>query len=295
MDVSVIIVSYNSGDLLLDCLESLYIHTCNIDFEIIIVDNLSTDETVAIIKTKFPKITIIENTVNMGFGCANNIGYKKAKGRNIFFLNPDTVLLNNAVKVLSDYLDKHSKVGICGGNLFDADFNFIHSHSLFKPSIYTEFDNLLGNKISLLLGYKNIQNNLTDNPIEVAYVTGADMMVKGALVDKFGGFDKDFFMYYEESEFCYRIKKNGYSIMNVPQAKIMHLESKSIPLRIDKYKRVTKGRNIYYAKVYSKKYKLIANLLYVIYMIMGSLIFFLIGKIQYSKFMLHKIKIFLSQ
>ena len=121
MDVSVIIVNYKTVPLILDCLESLRAKTKGITYEVIVVDNNSGDDFQERILERFPEVQCLPLPENVGFGRANNEGLKIAKGRNIFFLNPDTLLLNNAIKILSDYLDGHPQVGACGGNLYDAE------------------------------------------------------------------------------------------------------------------------------------------------------------------------------
>ena len=103
MDVSIIIVNYNTKKLIKNCINSIYKHTKDVDFEIIVSDNGSVDGSVEMIKSEFPNVILIENNANLGFGAANNRGLKIAKGKYIFYLNSDTVLLNNAVKYFFDY------------------------------------------------------------------------------------------------------------------------------------------------------------------------------------------------
>ena len=128
INVSIIIVSYNTKELTHNCLKSVFEQTVNIDFEVIVSDNGSTDGSVEMIKKYFPQVALIENGANLGFGMANNRGLKVAKGKYIFYLNSDTILLNNAVKIFFDYWenaeDKES-IGALGGILLDKDLNRI--------------------------------------------------------------------------------------------------------------------------------------------------------------------------
>ena len=126
MDVSIIIVNYNTKQLLKDCLNSIYEHTENISFEVIVSDNGSKDGSIEMLKAEFPQVILIENNANLGFGKANNKGLAIAKGKYIFYLNSDTILLNNAVKLFFDYFEENGKkenIGALGCNLLDKQGN----------------------------------------------------------------------------------------------------------------------------------------------------------------------------
>jgi GT2 family glycosyltransferase len=254
MDVSIIIVNYNTSALIKNLLDSLYDKTEGVNFEVIVVDNNPTEQFAVDLEYYIDKIIYIPLNENVGFGRANNEGLKVAKGRNIFFLNPDTLLLNNAIKILSDYLDSHDKVGVCGGNLYDASMNPTHSYQMTLPSVTWELNLFFGKGMWYKLVYgKNYTHNYTQKPKEVAYITGADMMVKRQVLDSVGGFNPAFFMYYEETELSYRIQKNGYKIMSVPDAKIMHLEGKSIQTNLSKQQMLLASRKTYYRLTVGKR------------------------------------------
>lgn len=226
IDVSVIIVNYNTQKMTAECIESIFEKTKGIAFEIILVDNASNDGSKEFFK-KDRRIRYIYNDENLGFGKANNIGVDVAQGRNIFFLNSDTLLVNNAIKILSDYLDSHGESGICGGNLFNSEMEPIHSFQMFYPTIMEELNELLKCIPTALFKTDRSQFNNTGQSKEVAYITGADLMIKKELIEKYGAFNSAFFMYFEETELCHRIKKAGYMIMSVPDAHIIHLCGKS--------------------------------------------------------------------
>lgn len=230
MDVSIIIVSYNTIDLIGNCVDSVFEKTEGVDYEIIVVDNQSPDDTVNVLKEKYgsePNFRLIELQENIGFGRANNEAFKIAQGRNVLLLNPDTVLINNAIKILSDYLDANPKVGICGGNLFDEEMKPAYSYGSYLPGMYAEFNMLLKGKLDRLFYRENTTFNQTDKNTPVAYISGADLMTRKVILDEMGGFNPSFFMYYEETELTYRIKKAGYRVMNVPKSEIQHLERRS--------------------------------------------------------------------
>ncbi len=288
MDVSIIIVSYNTRELTKQCLESVLKKTEGIDFEIIVVDNNSQDSSGQMLKKEFPNVKLIESEKNLGFGKANNLGIDAAIGRNIFLLNPDTILINNAIKILSDYLDKNENIGICGGNLYDEEMN--PSYSFDKiPSLLQEINILLGNPNKL---NKNRNFNFTFKPMEVGYITGADMMIKKSLLDKIGYFDPDFFMYYEETELTWRIKKSGYKIINIPNAKIIHLEGKSFNCNLDKIKRILTSRKLFFKKTHGNLYRLIADCIFHLTAISRITVFYILGnkeKNLYWKYILKNI------
>lgn len=231
-DVSIIIVNYHTSGLIADCVRSIYEKTSGIKYEIIIVDNNSEPDLPEIIgklvkNDQTDAIRYVDLPENIGFGRANNEGVKIARGRNILFLNPDTLLINNAIKILSDFLDITPAAGACGANIESLNNSPTFSFWRLFPGILTEIDTLLGFIPSKIIFGKNIIYNHTGKPLEVAYVIGADLMVKRELIDKTGGFRKEFFMFCEETDLCLRIKKIGRKIYNVPEARIIHLEGQS--------------------------------------------------------------------
>jgi len=264
MDVSIIIVNYNTKDLLKQCIESVLAKTHDIEYEIIVVDNASFDGSQQMIKDIFPKITFIESPENLGFGRANNLGFDYAKGRNFFLLNSDTILLNNAVKILSDYLDKDSQVGICGGNLYNEKGDPVLSFVRCFPSIFSELNKLFGCVLFKFLYGKNCNFNHTNKPLKVAYIIGADIMLRASILSTVGRFDPDFFMFYEETELSYRIKKSGLSIFSVPDAHIIHLGSQSFTNNIKKTKLMLDSSNLYYKKTLNIFVRNIVRILFIL-------------------------------
>ena len=226
MEVSIIIVNYNAKDLVLKCIDSIFLKTVGLHYEVIVIDNCSTDGSVDLLSQN-NRIRLIKLDANLGFGLANNEGFKIAKGKYVFCLNPDTLLLNNAIKILYDFMENRSEVGICGGNLYDIDMNPTHSYRMMLPSIWWELDWHLNLIYTKLRWGQNSEFNHTDNPLQVGYITGADMMVRKDVIDRVGGFSKYFFMYYEDCELTWRIRKAGYKVYSIPSAHIQHLEGKS--------------------------------------------------------------------
>lgn len=261
MDVSVIIINYNTRQMTAECIDSVFEKTKGVEFEIILVDNASTDGSKEFFEQD-KRITYIYNNENLGFGRANNVGIKVAKGRNILFLNSDTLLINNAIKILSDYLDENPRVGACGGNLYTKNLKPNHSYRRIAPSITDEINTFFAKIPTKIIYGKNEEYNHTNCPISVKYITGADLMIRIDVIRKVGTFDPRFFMYYEETELCYRIRKNGYKIMSVPNARIIHLQGVSSNYYKKKIQTTCYSRNCYYLLTHSAWQIILANIIW---------------------------------
>lgn len=221
-DVSVIIVNYNTCKLLSDCIASIYRHTENVEMEIIVVDNASSDGSERSIKSRFPSVKWINSGGNLGFGKANNLGAKYADGKYLFLLNPDTVLKNNAIWLFYDYMEKHSivdKIGAVGCMLLDRYENPNLSYGDF-PSPKSEVAYLIG-KIS------NEKKQTITCDIDVDFITGADLFMPRDIFMRLCGFDPHFFMYYEETDLQYRMQQKGWKRRVISGPKILHLEGGS--------------------------------------------------------------------
>ncbi len=268
MDVSVIIVNYKTPELVCNCIQSVLLCTTGISYEIIVVDNHSEDSICQSLSTAFGKqIKLIELDENIGFGKANNEGVKIATGKNILFLNPDTLLINNAIKTLSDALDANEQAGACGGNLYDEDMQPTLSFRRLFPGIKWELMEMTVHKLEKILYQGNWMFNHHQHPMEVAYITGADLMVKRRVIDSIGCFSPQFFMYNEDTDLCLRIHQAGYKILSIPEAKIQHLEGRSTK---NEKKQVSErglllseqGRHIYYQKNVPPIRRFIAQVIY---------------------------------
>lgn len=226
MDVSIIIVNYNTKDLLCQCIDSIYDKTYNLEFEIIVVDNDSTDGSKEyLIRDK--RIRFIDAGGNLGFGKANNMGVTAAKGKYVFFLNSDTILMNNAVKMFYDYCETHKneRLGAVGCLLENMNREYVHSYGIF-PTIWSIPVNLFSAGIRLMTHKpkKVVGNNVLGDEQVVDYVTGADMFVSKDTIDKYGAFDSDFFMYYEDTEMQKRWHSQGLWNKIITTPRIVHLE-----------------------------------------------------------------------
>ncbi len=232
-DVSIIIVNYNTKDLTKNCIDSIFEKTSGISFEVILVDNDSKDGSVEFF-SKDSRIQIIESGDNLGFGRANNLGVEHSSGKYVFFLNSDTILLNNAIKMMYDFMERHEELNIGALGSILLDFNHDRTHSYGDmPTIAQVLKQEWGDHLLKRFGKR--MNRYDEGKIDpdaecfkVGYVTGADLFCSRNTIDKAGAFDPDFFMYWEETEMQYRwwkrLRLSSY-ILRGPE--IVHLEGKS--------------------------------------------------------------------
>lgn len=232
MDVSIILVNYNTLDITKDCIDSIVKKTVGCSYEIILVDNASTDGSKKFFEVH-EKVRYVYNNENIGFGRANNIGIQYATGDYVLFLNSDTLLINDAVsefvKIAKRKESENISVGVLGCMLYDSSGNYIHSYGTSKKAINTLFVRIKSAFYSLVdCDFNDVQGDSAKSDFfKVGYVTGADLFVSRSLLIKLGGFDPDFFMYSEDCYLQYKYNKAGYGsyITTVPQ--IIHLESVS--------------------------------------------------------------------
>lgn len=226
LDVSIIIVNYNTLKVTQDCLDSIFEKTAGIQFEVILVDNASTDGSREVL-SKDPRLTYIYNKVNGGFGYANNRGMEVAKGKYFFLLNSDTLLVNNAVKEFYDYAEAHDPKTIYGCYLQGPDGSYRGSFHYFPAFTIKAFLHRLIHRQNYVPDYKNH---------EVECICGADMFVPRIAYEDCGGFDENIFLYGEEGEWQYRMARKGYRRFILHEPKIIHLEGKSLTVSPQKQK-----------------------------------------------------------
>ena len=236
-DVSIVIVNWNTRDILRDCLASVYEQGGEIDFEVIVVDNASTDGSVEMVKKDFPQVTLIENSQNLGFAAANNQGIAISKGRYVLLLNSDTIVLDNAIAKTAAFADSHPEAAVVGCRVLNPDRTL-------QPTCFM-FPSILNMLLSSTYLYKLFPKSKffgrermtwwNRNDIrEVDVVTGCFMLVRQDAIKKVGSMDEQFFMYVEETDWCYRFKQAGWKILFTPCAEIIHLGGQSSKgIRVD--------------------------------------------------------------
>lgn len=281
LDLSIITVSYNTKEFIRKLLSSIEENISKeISYEVVVVDNASSDSSVLMIKKEFPKVKLIANKDNLGFSKANNIGIKKAsKSRYVLFLNPDTLLEKGTIEYMIKFMDEHSNAGAStckvvmgNGQIDDATHrgfptpwnSLTHFSGISKLMPKSTFLN------GYYLGWKDI-----DKVHEIDALAGAFMLVRREAGEDVGWWDEDYFFYGEDIDFCYMLKQKGWKIYYVPNVSIFHHKgvsggikknSKEISTATKETRvRITKSRfnamKIFYKKHYAKKYPGLLTLL----------------------------------
>ncbi len=222
-DVSIIVVNWNTHDLLADCLNSVAATARELDLEIIVVDNASTDGSQTMLQQTFPHVRLIANTENVGFARANNRGLAACQGRYALLLNSDALLTANALQAMLDLAESRPRAGIVGAHLRNRDGSFQASHSPF-PNLWQEFLILSGIG-RLLYGrwYPSHGSEENEGPQVVDYVEGACLLVRRAAFEQVGGLDEGYFMFSEEVDWCYAMREKGWQVWYQPEARVIHL------------------------------------------------------------------------
>lgn len=265
MDLSIIIVNYNTKELLKQTIQSVIDNTENISYEIIVVDNASVDGSVDMVNKDYPQVKVIENTENLGFSKANNKGIKIAYGRYIMLLNSDTYVLESCLESCISYIDKYEDIGALGCKLVLANGELDHACKRGFPtpeaSLYylLKLDKLFP-KVKKFGQYK-MSYVSEDDISEVDSLTGAFMIARREVIEKIGGLDESFFMYGEDIDWCYRIREAGYKIMYYPKVKTIHYKGQSSKKkRLKTIYEFHRAMYLFYKKHYYKKYNFLVTL-----------------------------------
>jgi GT2 family glycosyltransferase len=214
IDLSIVIVNWNTSGLLIQCLESIYNAELSFTYEIIVVDNDSTDNSVQAITDRYPKVRIIANDQNLGFAKANNQGIKTGKGRYFLLLNSDTILIPKSLDVLVHYAEEHLETGMVGPKLLNMDGTLQESWAEF-PSLLSE---ITGKPVR-----KRHPIGVPPYAYDVDSILGACMLVREEVVRTIGLLDEEYFMYSEEVDWSFRIKSAGWRVHYYPAAEIFHI------------------------------------------------------------------------
>ena len=285
IDVSIIIVTYNTLKMTQECIDSVIRMTIGIDYEIILVDNNSQDGSKEFFGND-SRIKYIYSTKNLGFGKANNLGAEHSSGRYLFLLNSDTLLKNNAIKIFYDYMENASnKIASCGCMLVDKDNNYIHSYGnrhTFLNSLHEWLIFPITHKLGLERNLKKFFNpSATNFPIEVGFVTGADVFLRRSVYEDYGLFDADFFMYYEDAEMARRWQKAGYKNVVIAGPSIVHLVGGSNKKK--PFSRITMVMNSMFLYFQKDRDSFSATIFKVIFKILYVFIFILELPVQKGK------------
>lgn len=235
-DLSIIIVNHNTGEFLDDCLRSVFENRCSAPFEVFVVDNHSGDGSAGLVKTKYPSVRLIENGANVGFSRANNQALRMCRGRLALLLNPDTRVLPGALDALTAFMKDRPDAGAAGARQWlDPDREF-QSAAVVKPPtralLWQEMPILgrLAPRRRLLEKYWEADLRLwrAEHPVEVEALNGACLMVRMKILEDIGCLDEGYFLFFEDADWCLRMRKGGWKIFFVPQAGIVHYGMRSV-------------------------------------------------------------------
>ena len=253
VDVSILIISYNTREMTLECIESILEQTTSHSFQIIVLDNDSKDGSPEAIAERFPDVHLIASKVNHGFAYGNNVASRESLGRRTLLLNPDTVILDRAIDKLLDFADTHPEHRLWGGRHCFADGS-MNSHNCFMDySVWSTFCSCLG-----------VTRIFTGSPLfnprpypgydrmsikEVDVITGCYLLIDTDMWEKLGGFDEDFFMFAEEVDLCHRARDNGANPIIFPDSLIIHHGGGSAPARsLERRIQLFRAERQYYRK-----------------------------------------------
>ncbi len=266
-DLAVVVVSYNTRDLLRVCLQSLVASLVrsghSLSYEIFVVDNASHDGSPSIVAAEFPTVRLISLPENCGFAAGNNVAIRRANARYILLLNPDTETLGDAPARLVRFLDDHPNLGAAGGRLLNPDLTFQHSCFRF-PTLPMSF-----------LDFFPIHHRLTNSrfngryprshysqPFEIDHPLGACLIVRSEVIQQVGLLDEGFFMYCEEVDWCWRIKQMGWKIAYTPDAQIIHVGGASSRQNVGPmFVELHRSRDRFFRKHYGDAFALAARLI----------------------------------
>ena len=252
MKLSVIILCWNDLKVIGDCLQSIYAGTRLTDFEVIVSDNGSTDGSVEFVRERFPQVRLIENGRNLRFAKGNNVGIRSSTGDYVLILNPDTIIDEGALDQIVKYADKHPEAGAVGCRVVNLDGSY-QEHVRPLPTVRSEW--MAAFHLGALAHLSEWFNTgiyvgwAGDGERTVGWLAGCFILVQSELLKRLGGFDEQFFYYYEDTDLCRRIWQAGYSVLYTPDIKIIHLKGhstkKRFPLGFELDKYVTRYRYFY--------------------------------------------------
>ena len=243
MNLSVIIVSYNTKELLVNCLESLKEEKRKTKFEVIVIDNASTDGSATVVKEKFPWVKLIINEKNLGFATAVNQGIRLSDRRDIFLLNSDARFEKGTLEKLGDFEEK-VRPAIIGARLINPD-------GTVQPSVF-RLPNIKRAILEYWLGKKGYFSKYTPSgsgPQEVESVSGGAMLISREVIEKIGFLDGRYFMYFEDLDYCRRARKAGFKVYYLPTARIVHehgASGRDLAVAEDQWRRLIPSSKIYY-------------------------------------------------
>ncbi|MFL9650015.1 glycosyltransferase family 2 protein [Exiguobacterium chiriqhucha] len=279
--VSIIIVNWNGEKILKNCIKSIKKNCKNEMYEIIVVDNNSSDNSVQSIKNNFPDVKIIENKKNEGFAKANNIGFLEAQGEYILLLNSDTLFLDDNISITTNFMNENKHISMLGVKLLNENFSL--QKSCFK------LPTLLSYSFEYILRYRYSQNHNYDVKNEVECISGAYMLIRKSTIDELGLFDEQYYFYQEDTDLCKKFKTNNKIIFYIPFSEVIHLGGASTAtVKAKMLIQMHRNRYIYIKKYFSGNTLIVFDLITKVGLIsdfISHVIKLIIKKIKYKDFL----------
>ena len=221
IDLSVIVVNWNTRDLLAQCLDSVFQTAGDLELEVFVVDNASSDGSADMVRERFPQVKLIENHENVGFARANNQAIRESTGQYVLLLNPDTEMRDNALETLVHFMDEHSWTGAAGAKLINPNGTLQPSCQP-APTLMRELWRLFYMDALRPYARYDLRDGVPETPQEVDIVQGACLLLRREALEQVGSLDEDYFMYTEEMDLCLRLRRKGWKVYWVPQAVVVH-------------------------------------------------------------------------
>jgi GT2 family glycosyltransferase len=252
MDISIIIVNWNTRELLSQCLASIFGSQTDKEFEVLVVDNGSSDESVHMVTAGYPQVRLLANEKNVGFANANNQALRQSAGEYVMLLNPDTIVKPDAITKLALFLDQTPDAGAAGPRLLNPDGS-LQVSAFPQPTLFREFWRMFHlDNLTHVAAYPMDQWVL-DEAREVDVLMGACMLIRSEVLDAAGLLDEEFFIYSEEVDLCTRIRRSGWRLFWVPSAEVIHFGGQSTQQVLeDMFLRLYQGKILYFRKHHSK-------------------------------------------
>jgi len=260
LDTSIIVVSFNTKGLLLDCLASVFKTVKGISFEIWVVDNNSTDGTVEATREKYPTVKIIKNTENVGFAAANNQAFRLMNGDYALLLNTDAVLTDGAVKGLFDFMEANPTAGMACGQLLNLDGSRQNSIANF-PTTLTLLLNETLLRIVLPKKFPSKRRKYV-SPLKIDSCIGACLMARKEAMDDIGLFDERYFFFFEETDWAYRMKCGKWAVYFVPTSNIFHAQGKTVGSNVNARIMFYRSRYLFFKKWHPHSYSLFYSVIF---------------------------------
>jgi len=226
MHISISIVTHNNSKIIKECLNSIFKNTKNVDFETIIVDNNSSDNTVEIVKKCFKNIKLIKNNKNLGFSTAHNIAIKVGKGKYHLVLNPDVILTENSIEKLVNFMEENPDVGLVSPKIIfpDGTTQYLCKRlpCLFDLGVRRFTPGFIQNLFKNRIDYFEMKDTGYNKIMDVLYLSGSFMFFRKSVLDKVGGFDEDYFMYFEDADITRKVAEISRTVF-YPHTSVIHL------------------------------------------------------------------------